>query len=171
MRTAEAFLVPVSGWGLAASLLPRPPVFQWHSVPPPHLPTSGRGLCFPCGPSLYPTSSSSPPFFTMSVYSHHLLFNCFPSLCSAQRPLSYTSRTRLPAGLGHARRLHHSCGQTVEASAWIWNLRQAGDFRPHGSAHSFTGLSVGSCDTGFCKSRAVYTLVVISTDIYLRYIA
>lgn len=110
-------------------------------------------------------------FFTMSVYCHHLLFNCFPSLCSAQRPLSYTSRTRLPAGLGHARRLHHRCGQTVEALAWIWNLRQAGDFLSHGSAHSFTGLSVGSCDTGFCKSRAIYTLVVISTELYLRYIS
>lgn len=43
-------------------------------------------------PSLWPLTLShiiffSAFFFTTSVYSHHLLSNCFPSLCSAQQPL------------------------------------------------------------------------------------
>lgn len=137
--------------------------------PPPHLLTSGRDLSFPCGPSLYPTSSSSPPFLTTSVYSHHLLFNCFPSLCSAQQPLDLHITHTAPCGAWPYQASASQLWQIAEALAWIWNLGQAGDFRSHDRAHSLTGLSVGLYDTGFCKSRAIYTLVVISSEIYLRY--
>ena len=120
-------------------------------------------------PSLWPLTLSHIIFFSAFFFTTSTPITC--CLTVSRHSALLSNLCIYTYGLGHTQCLHHSCGQTVEALAWIWNLRQGGDFRSHDSAQSFTGLSVGLYDTGFCKSRAIYTLVVISTERYLRYIS
>lgn len=144
---------------------------QWHSVSPSSPAYFREGPVLPCGPSLYPTSSSPPPFSLASVYSHHLLSNCFRHSALLNHDLCIcTSHGSLWSSA-----IPGVCITAVARQWRPWRESETrgrvGTSRSHDSAQRFTGLSVGLYDTGFCKSRAIYTLVVISTERYLRYIS
>lgn len=100
------------------------------------------------------------------------LFNHFPPLCSTlhggpQIPALCTQRC--PEGLSHARRLRSQLqpgSKRPRHKSETWG--SPGDFWSQDSIQSFTVVSVGLYEAALCKLRAIYTLVIISIEIYLR---
>lgn len=168
------FLVP--RWSLAIFLLPHPPDLWWWSIYPSSPTHLFPLLSFPLCPFTF--NSVTPVMFLSSFFWPRQsipiawLFNHFPPLCSTlhggpQIPALCTQRC--PEGLSHARRLRSQLqpgSKRPRHKSETWG--SPGDFWSQDSIQSFTVVSVGLYEAALCKLRAIYTLVIISTEIYLR---
>lgn len=166
----------VPRWSLAIFLLPHPPDLWWWSIYPSSPTRLFPFLSFPLCPftfnSLLLQWCSSPPSFDhVSLFPSLaclITFHRSALLCTvAPRSPHYAHTQGCPEGLSEARRLRSQLrpgSKRPRHKSETWG--SPGDFWPQDSIQSFTVVSVGLYEAAFCKLRAIYTLVIISIEIF-----